>query len=229
MYLNKLNAFLSTVDLEGYRKRYGVRIMEMDMDKEVQAIALMYDVYWNEKKLLSFKDFFERYLKEKFGALERFRKKTTLCKDCFYRGLEARIYRTWAGLITQIQGGYVAESVFGKGAVKMSEALDRMGADIRVEYKGRILNYQIKKTSFSGVKSARHLPRKKAEGESVDIFYEVPSSGIFVNPKKLNGEPRLPYERFMEDKRTERLSNGFIIFTEEAFLPKKREIDSSLR
>ena len=74
-----------------------------------------------------------------------------MCEGCFYKGLKARIYRTWASLITQIQGGYVAESVFGKGTVKMSEALDHKGADIQVNYKGHILNYQVKKRVLVGL------------------------------------------------------------------------------
>ena len=133
----------------------------MDLSKDIQAIELLYKVYWDEKKFVSFDNFYKRYLKEKKEAVEKFKIKTTMCDDCFKRGLKARIYRTWAGLITQIHAGYVAESVFGKGLVIMSEELDHQGADMRVEYKGHFLNYQVKKTSFSGVMSRRPLPRKK--------------------------------------------------------------------
>jgi hypothetical protein len=148
-----------------------------------------------------------------------------MCKDCFYRGIKARIYRTWAGLITQIHAGYVAESVFGDGSVEMSRELDSLGADIRVKYKGHILNYQVKKTSFSGVMSRRPLPRKKdIPGENIDIKYEVPT--CLTDPKTKNGEFRKPYLRFLEDKRTIAFPNGFVVFTKEAFLPKKKEIDS---
>ena len=135
MNLEKFNKFLKTIDLQCYRKKYSrIKIVEMDLDKDIQAITLLYKVYWDEKKFLSFDKFYKRYLKEKKKLAERFRLKTTMCNDCFRRGLEARIYRTWAGLITQIHGGYVAESVFGKGSVNMSKELDSMGADIRVQY-----------------------------------------------------------------------------------------------
>lgn len=225
MNLKRFNKFLKTVDLQGYRKKYSrIKIVEMDLDKEIQAITLLYKVYWEEKKFLSFEKFYKRYLKEKGKTIEEFRLKTTMCKDCFRRGLEARIYRTWAGLITQIHGGYVAESVFGKGSIEMSRELDSAGADIRVKYKGHFLNYQVKKMSFSGVVSGKPLSRKKKiKGKNIDIKYEVPN--CLSDPKKQNGEFRDPYLRFLEDKRTDCFSNGFVIFTKEAFLPKKKEVD----
>ena len=66
------------------------------------------------------------------------------------------------------------------------------------------------------------------EGEEVDIKYEVPHSDIFDDPKTKKGEFRKPYLRFIEDKKTIRLPNGFVIFTDETFLPKKEEIDEKL-
>ena len=229
MYLEKFDKFLKTVDLKDYRKKYShIKIVEMDLSKDIQAIKLLYKVYWDEKKFISFDEFYDRYLKEKKKQVEKFRIKSTMCKNCFSRGLKARIYRTWAGLITQIHAGYVAESVFGKGTVLMSEELDHYGADIRVEYKGRFLNYQVKKTSFSGVMSRKPLPRKKRiEGENIDIKYEVPA--CLSDPKTKKGEFRLPYLRFLEDKRTKAFENGFVVFTSYAFKRKKKEIDNSLK
>ena len=227
MYLEKFDKFLQTVPLKDYRKKYStIKIVEMDLPKEIQAINLLYKVYWEEKKFISFEKFYERYLEEKKELLEKFRKKTPMCQDCFIRGIEARIYRTWAGLITQIHGGYVAESVFGEGTVSMSRELDSLGADIRVKYKNHILNYQVKKTSFSGVMSRVPLPRKKKnEGVNIDIKYEVPT--CLSDPRTKKGKFRLPYLRFLEDKRTASFDNGFVVFTVETFLPKKKEIDNS--
>ena len=229
MYLEKFDKFLKTVDLKGYRKKYShIKIVEMDLSKDIQAIELLYKVYWDEKIFISFNDFYKRYLGEKKEAIEKFKIKTTMCNDCFIRGLKARIYRTWAGLITQIHAGYVAESVFGKATVSMSKELDHQGADIRVEYKGHLLNYQVKKTSYSGVTSSKPLPRKsKLKGESIDIKYEVPI--CLSDPKTKKGEFRLPYLRFLEDKRTKALKNGFVVFAPYAFEGKKREIDNSLK
>lgn len=222
MYLEKFDKFLQTVPLKDYRKKYSnIKIVEMDLSKDIQAIKFLYKVYWDEKKFISFDDFYKRYLQEKKEALEKFKIKTTMCDDCFSRGLKARIYRTWAGLITQIHAGYVAESVFGEGTVSMSEQLDHQGADIRVEYKGHFLNYQIKKTSHSGVMSRRPLPRKnKLKGKSCDIKYEVPT--CLSDPKTKKGEFRLPYLRFIEDKRTKSFENGFCGFYSLCFRRKEK-------
>ena len=116
MYIEEFDKFLQTVPLKDYRKKYSsIKIVEMDLPKDIQAIELLYKVYWDEKKFISFDDFYKRYLKEKKETVKKFKIKTTMCDDCFKRGLKARIYRTQAGLITQIHGGYVAESVFGEG------------------------------------------------------------------------------------------------------------------
>jgi hypothetical protein len=185
-------------------------------------------VYWEERNFLTYDGFYKRYLSEKSDRLEEFRKTTTMCEDCFWRGLEARIYRTWAGLITQIHAGFVAESVFGPDTVSMSAELDSKGVDVRVLYKGYFLNYQVKKTSHSGVKSSRPLPRKgNLEGEPIDIKYEVPS--FLSDPKTKKGEFRKPYLRFLEDKRTRCLTHGFVIFSQYVFEPEKTKIDKLLK
>ena len=132
--------------------------------------------------------------------MENFRKKIRMCDKCFYLGLPARIYRTWASLITQIHGGYVAESVFGYGSVHMSEELDHSGADFQVRYKDKILNYQVKKETMSREVRTAKKSKTKIDGDFIDIKYNVPSGDYFDNPKKLNGEFKTPYLRFIEDK-----------------------------
>lgn len=142
MLVQKLDKFLQSVDLKSYRDKYrSIKIVEMDMPKDVQAIRMLYKVYWDQKKFLSFEDFYQEYLKAQKTEIESFRQKTTMCKDCFYRGLPARIYRTWASIITQIHAGYVAESVFGPETIKMLEKLDHQDTDIQVHYKGYIFNH----------------------------------------------------------------------------------------
>jgi hypothetical protein len=63
----------------------------------------------------------------------------------------------------------------------------------------------------------------------MNIRYEVPSEGYFINPRKRNGEYKLPYLRFTQNKELKRLSNGFIVFTCYAFGGKKKEIDETLK
>ncbi len=231
MLVQKFDNFLQSVDLKSYRDMYRpIKIVEMDLPKEVQAINMLYKVYWDKKNFLSFEDFYKEYLNSQKTEIESFRQKITMCKDCFYRGLPARIYRTWASIITQIHAGYVAESIFGEGTVAMSGELDHQGADFQVKYRGKILNYQVKKKSFSGeVRRGKGGVKKQIDGEFVDINYEVPSSEYFDNPKKKDGGYKLPYKRFQENKELKRFSNGFVVFAPYAFEQKKKEIDNALK
>lgn len=231
MQLQKFTEFLKSVNLVAYRERFlPIKIVEMDLPKNIQAINLLYRTYWDKQEFISFDKFYERYKLEYGKEIEFFRKRTQMCKKCFEKGLPARIYRTWASIITQIHAGYVAESVFGEGTVAMSGELDHKGADFQVKYRDEVLNYQVKKQSL-GREVRQEKPKSKnpLHGRFVDIKYEVPSSDYFENPKKKNGEYKLPYKRFQENKELKRLPNGFVVFSPHAFEQKKKEIDESLR
>lgn len=44
--------FLASVNLKAYREKYKpIKIVEMDLPKEIQAIGMLYKVYWTEKNL----------------------------------------------------------------------------------------------------------------------------------------------------------------------------------
>lgn len=228
MYLEKFEKFLQSVDLNAYREKYRpIKLVEMDLSKEIQAIAMLYKVYWSQKRFLNFEDFYQEYLNALKKEIETFRQKITMCKSCFYRGLPARIYRTWASIITQIHAGYVAESVFGKNSVEMSGELDHKGADFQVNYLGKILNYQVKKKSLGReVRQEKPKGKNPLPGEFIDIKYEVPSDDYFKNPKKKDGTYKLPYKRFCDNKELTRFPSGFVVFTPFTFEKKKKEIDS---
>lgn len=230
MNIEKFNKFLKTVDLHAYRDRFRpIKIVEMDLPKDIQAIEMLYKIYWDKRKFLDYDDFYKEYLKEKKKDLENFRVKITMCKSCFYRGLPARIYRTWASIITQIHAGYVAESVFGAGSVQMSGELDHKGADFRVNYKNKKLNYQVKKETHSREVRKQKESKNKLDGEFVDILYNVPTNDIFADPKTKKGEYRKAYKEFIENKNLKRFNNGFVVFTPYVFKQKKKEIDSKLK
>ena len=231
MLLNEFQKFLEQLDLKAYRDKYrSIKIVEMDLPKEIQAINMLYEIYWKKKRFMSFEEFYGNYLKAYQVEIDKFQEKTGMCKICFGKGLPARIYRTWASIITQIHAGYVAGSVFGEGSVDMSGELDHKGADFQVTYRGNILNYQVKKKSL-GREVRQDKPKSKnpLPGEFLDIKYEVPSSDYFENPKKNNGEYKLPYLRFTKNQELKRLLNGFVVFTPYAFEKEKERIDQSLK
>lgn len=224
--------FLESIDLKNYREKYSpIKIVEMNLPPKIQVLGLIYKIYWIDKKFIDFEEFYKEYLEKCKDDIESFRIKTTMCSDCFNGGLKARIYRTWASIITQIQGGYVAESVFGKGTVEMSEELDHKGSDIRVIYKGHKMNFQVKKESLSGVIGRSVSPKDRIDGDFIDLPYFVTNDNDFKNNgKKNDGEYRVGYLRSLERLKImglKRFSNGFIIFTSAPFEKKKKEIDSA--
>jgi hypothetical protein len=135
------------------------------------------------------------------------------------------------GIITQIHAGYVAESVFGPGTVRMSEVLDRKGADIQVNYKGVILNYDVKKEARSGVMGRSTVPKEPIPGISISIRYVVPDLKTILHPQRQDGTGFLKAymdfkERFLDTGFLRVLPNGFVVFTPKIFEERKKEIDS---
>ncbi len=55
MLVDKFEKFLESVDLRDYRKKYSqIKTVEMDLPKDIQAIELLYKVYWEERKFLNY-------------------------------------------------------------------------------------------------------------------------------------------------------------------------------
>lgn len=214
--LHNINAFLGGVDLEKYREKYArIKLVELDLPREIQAIPHLYREYWERRaKFPSFDAFYRTYSRELRAALEDFRRRAMFSEETFYRGLPARTYRTWASLLTQIQGGYVAEEIYGRGNVEMSAELDYRGIDIRIRDGGEVFNVQVKKETMS--REVRAPWQKLRWREQITVVsYEVPGSRLFLK----NGEPNTPFRRWQTKWRGKlaRLDNGFIIFLPEMF------------
>ena len=236
--LQQFETFLKNVDLNSYRQRFSkIKTVEMDLPKNIQALKTIYEQYWDNKdslkEPLDFDEYYELYWNTHKNDIEAFWNNSGYGKDCecFKNGLKARIYRTWASLITQIQGGYVAETVFGKNSVQMSPELDRQNIDIQIvnpdnpeEVK---LKIQIKKETHRPEIVRMHKNVANENG-TVDVYYIVPTPENYENPKyKVNGKnfKAGDYKPFVKDfikwnpktGTMDRLENGFIIFTKKAF------------
>lgn len=238
--------FLQTIPLAAYREKYSsCKTVEQDLPKEIQILKLIYVIYWEQKDFLLFDGFYSRYLNIYKKEIESYRQKigftSALSKkadkgaaDAFHRGLEARMYRTWVSILTQIQAAYEAETVFGKDAVSMSEELDRgEKVDFRIKYRGYTLDYQVKKESQR--KEALRVEREEDTTEKhikQKIVYRVAHFKTIQNPykqrKNKNGEREylVDYIRnVLEATHLKYLSNGFATFNSNIFQKQKEEID----
>lgn len=219
--LEKFDNFVKTIDLEAYRKKYAhLKIVEMDLPRNIQALKTLYKYYWTDVDLNhipDFEEYYECYYKECEQDIEKFRIKTEMCRDCFNKGLRARIYRTWASIITQIHAGYVAEAVFGNNTVDMNDELDHQGKDFVINYKGKTIGIQVKKES----KRPEARIRRSSDDSTITIRYCVPQKKDFENPKyKKTGEIKpqmLDFISFSQDGILDRYDNGFVVFIKKTF------------
>lgn len=216
--LKNMNAFLGGVDLPKYREKYArIKLVELDMPRHIQPIRHLYREYWERRaRFPSYENFYGMYSGELAKELETFRKEAMFSKETFYRGLPARIYRTWASLLTQIQGGYAAEIIYGKGSVSMRAELDYAGIDMQIADGAGTVNIQVKKESMSReIRAPWQFTRKQTK--IVVVTYEVPGKG----PLTKTGKPCKPFNDWREKWRgkLERLDNGFIIFLPDMFSP----------
>ena len=232
--------FLQSINLDEYRNSYShIKTVEMDLPKNIQALDTIYDVYWNadfkaEDTPLLFDAFYEVYFNRCKDNILNFWAKTGFETDCncFPKGLKARIYRTWASLITQIHAGYVAEEVFGKETIEQSTVLDHKGIDILAKYKGNDIKIQIKKDSKRPEISRMHKAEANSDGYFY-IWYVVPSQNDYENPyykiKRKQGllrECLKPFVKYNKENGTlDRLDNGFVIFNKTEFELIKKAFD----
>lgn len=218
---NKFDHFVKTIDLEKYRMRYAhIKIVEMDLPKNIQALKTIYKYYWSNidlNNIPDFEEYYELYYNDTKEDIEKFRIKTEMCKDCFNKGLKARIYRTWASIITQIHAGYVAESIFGNNSVEMNDILDHQGKDIVITYNNKTIPIQIKKETH---RPEARITRKNSD-DIISIFYCVPNRSDFEHPHYVKTgkiKPQmLDFIQYSEDGILNRYENGFVVFTEKVF------------
>ena len=218
-HLEQFEGFLAGINLDLYREQYRrIKIVELDMPRNVQALATMYDEYWRRRKdWPDYPAFYETYAANLAEELEAWRVDALFSIETFYRGLPARIYRTWTSLLTQIQGAYVAETIYGVGNVAMSVNDDLRGKDLVIDLGGPgKLPVQIKKRS-ERAEAQRNTGRgsRRNRQKYIQVDYAVPSAA----PLTKAGKPSKPYtdwERQWGD-RLKRLDNGFVVFRPQMF------------
>jgi TaqI restriction endonuclease len=206
----KFESFLKGIDLGSLREAFRqVKIVEMDLPQQIWPVHSIYEVYWVQREYLSFDEYYELYVKSLKKELREFRSKIGMCKKCFDKGLKARVYRTWASLLTQIHVGYLGEQLYGPNSVEMNSKLDAAGVDLAITTPTGVIAIQIKKSSAR--KEARLARVGMTGAHIVQLSYDVPAN--LLDPYKRNGELRLPVKRFRERKDLRALENGFVTFT----------------
>lgn len=231
--LKKYHKFLETIPLGKYREELkDIKWVEQDLPMEILPLASIFKYYWEERRFLSFDEWFEIFWKElntnpqSKEALKRF-KKYYFDKNndgWFKKGFKARMYRTWISVLTQLDFCYMFEYVSAKEGknlqLKCNADLDARGIDARV----MDIDFQVAKISHR--KEARTAGGKK---RVVTIPYAV------FNIEELERrcysprvKDRSEYQKTLSSFRKyfAQLQNGFIVFKENYIRPIIDNIDS---
>ena len=86
--LENINNFLASVDVQTYREKYShIKLVELDLPKNIQAIRHLYREYWERRENFpTFDNFYRIYYGELSEELESFRIKTMFSKETFIAG-----------------------------------------------------------------------------------------------------------------------------------------------
>lgn len=128
--LCELEKFLSTLSVNPNFKNY--KGFEVDLKGELNPTELLEILFWNEKKWIDFPEFASLYLEKyknklylEFSPIIK-----SLGKD-FHKHLQARLYRTQFGFLTEYHAVILLATVFVPQGylIFRSSTLDRLGVD----------------------------------------------------------------------------------------------------
>lgn len=191
--LLEYESFLESLQL--FPQLFKVKSVEMDLKGELNPSYLLDDLFFKQKKWLSFSEFndyyFERYkdaIKQQFGYPDY---------QHFAEGLKARLYRTQFGFLTEYHAFFLASVLFGEENVRRGTQLDLAGVDFEIRLEQLVYNMHIFVDS----------PRAWAFRNYKSKFKQVNSlPGIHVNLPYSLKDGRINSLRF--------LKNRFGVYTE---------------
>ncbi len=189
----------------------------MDLKQSLNPTTLMEEFFLCKNLWIGFLEFYKEYRDRFRDELRRLHegRYRHLREGDFYRNLEARLYRTYLGILTEYHAYFLAGEVFGAESVKRGSQLDKIGVDFQILYGDDVYNMHI---LVDTPRAWEYRLRKWVEKESDK------TCGIHVN---------FPYtmcESTSKISRSKRLSNGFFVYTKEYMEYLRAEITSgSLR
>lgn len=122
--------FLCSLQLNPQLAR--TKTFEEDLRGDLNPTKLLDELFFRQEQWLNFDAFFDLYwhkykrlLKDKFPCLKE---AELLC------GLQARLYRTQCGILTEYQAYLASQAIFGVANVCRSLAMDRAGVDFTITH-----------------------------------------------------------------------------------------------
>jgi hypothetical protein len=134
-----LLAFLNTLELNPNLAK--IKTVEVDLRGALNPTIWLHQTFFEQKNYLGFRAFYEYYLQKNEPLLR------TIFADMDWgaveKGLEARLYRTQFGMLTEYHAYFLCKTVFGAANVLRNTDLDRSGVDFQIQHHTQLYNIHI--------------------------------------------------------------------------------------
>lgn len=137
--LNRFTEFLK--GLQTNPTLYKIKTFEEDLRGALNPSTWLHKAFFEEGKLLNFRAFYEYYLTNNSHLLQQTFPHVAWADLC--HGLEARLYRTQFGMLTEYHAYYLSQDFFGSANVVRDVALDKTGVDFQIRLNGNAYNIHI--------------------------------------------------------------------------------------
>lgn len=117
------------------------KTVEFDLKGKLNPTILLNDLFIQQNNWKGFKEFYECYCNLYLPDIERLN--PSIPRNDLLKGLEARLYRTQFGILTEYHAFYLCKEVFGSQNVKRDEALDKIGVDFQISFNKQLYNIHI--------------------------------------------------------------------------------------
>lgn len=137
--VKEYEAFLESLQL--FPELFKIKTVEMDLKGILNPSYMLDELFFRQKKWLSFTGFYDNYLSR---HREELKKQFGFTSDeIFEQGLRARLYRTQFGFLTEYHAFFLAGALFGKDNVIRGTELDLAGVDFQVRLDNQLYNIHI--------------------------------------------------------------------------------------
>jgi hypothetical protein len=137
--MNELIGFLSSLTLNPSLAK--IKTIEADLKGSLNPTVWLHQTFFEQNKWLNFNAFYQYYLQNNEHILrEMF--PTTDWND-LKKGLEARLYRTQFGMLTEYHAYFLAKDFLGEQYVSRDSEIDRIGVDFQLNLNGQFYNIHI--------------------------------------------------------------------------------------
>ncbi|GIV09389.1 MAG: type-2 restriction enzyme TthHB8I [Fimbriimonadales bacterium] len=183
--LSELEEFLSEMSVDYTLREY--KGFEVDLKGDLNPTELLEKLFWREKRWIDFPQFASLYWQMHKAELQRrFLKKFASLGSSAYQHLQARLYRTQFGFLTEYHAVILTASVFTPEGytVWRGSALDRIGVDFQIVESATQLQYNIHifvdspRAWFYREKKRQIKSSDKVSGQHIDFPYTLKSGRI---------------------------------------------------